>query len=471
MKIKHSITKLKYPYNMNSLKNFVLFILLSAGSNSYGLSILQPYYDLSFLEESFSVQTPFNFTNPIPERIRIMDKVNLSFYVNQSIVFQYRYRLEVPQGGGGSVNKSLLSWTPWINRDINEITVPKLDKEGPYKMVIEYRTHTSNNIIRYERPFEVYSIVPVNIASRTQSKNEPIPETTADKEKLAVAETKTTDSKEKYYQEESIKQEVTSKDRIKETEVTSIGKQEEESKVVQDIIFMRNGEEMKSKVLEITPDLIKYIDYSRADNIAREINISEVIMIIYKNGTNEIFSRPEEKTVYKPVTKTERTVSSTIDQKSVTQKPTELNTQQIKQSRYQGNYFSIGLGGGNSYGGFGLELQYMTPGKMKLGIHGGAGYLPFGGDPSFLYSGGIKLYFWNYLYLDLQFGAFGVYGKVNSNSSLNEYSLMYGPSLLIGYDWYFSNHFGLNVAVGGSYDLDVYKNFTIAADLGFIFRF
>lgn len=295
---------------MNSLKNFVFFILLSAGSNSYGLGIPQPYYDLSFSETSFSEQTPFNFTSPIPERIRIMEKVNLSFYVNQSIVFQYRYRLEVPQGGGGSVNKSLLSWTPWINRDINEITVPKLDKEGRYKMVIEYRTHTSNDIRRYERPFEVYSIVPVNIASKTQSEKKSIQETTADKEKLAVTETKSTDIKEKNYQEESIKQDVTSKNRIKETEVTSIGKHEEESKVTQDIIFKRNGEEIKSKVLEITPDLIIYIDYSRADNIAREINISEVNMIIYKNGTSEIFSRPEEKTVYKPVTRTERTVSS-----------------------------------------------------------------------------------------------------------------------------------------------------------------
>jgi len=459
---------------MNSLKNFVFFILLSAGSNSYGLGIPQPYYDLSFSETSFSEQTPFNFTSPIPERIRIMEKVNLSFYVNQSIVFQYRYRLEVPQGGGGSVNKSLLSWTPWINRDINEITVPKLDKEGRYKMVIEYRTHTSNDIRRYERPFEVYSIVPVNIASKTQSEKKSIQETTADKEKLAVTETKSTDIKEKNYQEESIKQDVTSKNRIKETEVTSIGKHEEESKVTQDIIFKRNGEEIKSKVLEITPDLIIYIDYSRADNIAREINISEVNMIIYKNGTSEIFSRPEEKTVYKPVTKTERTVSSSGDQKSVTQKPTKLNKQQIKQIRKEGNYFSIGLGGGTNYGGLGLELQYMTPGKMRLGIHGGAGYLPFGGDPSFLYSGGVKLYFWDYLYSDLQYGTFGVYGEVYINpfgSSFSEYSLMYGPSLLIGYDWYFSDHFGLNVAIGGSYDLNVYKDFTIAGGLGFIFRF
>jgi len=78
---------------MNSLKNFVFFIIIFAGSNSYGLGIPQPYYDLSFSETSFSEQTPFNFTSPIPERIRIMEKVNLSFYVNQSIVFQYRYRL------------------------------------------------------------------------------------------------------------------------------------------------------------------------------------------------------------------------------------------------------------------------------------------------------------------------------------------------------------------------------------------
>ena len=114
-------------------------------------------------------------------------------------------------------------------------------------MVIEYRTHTSNDIRRYERPFEVYGIVPVNIASKTQSEKKSIPETTADKEKLAVTETKSTDSKEKYYQEESIKQDVTSKNRIKETEVTSIGKHEKESKVTQNLFLSEMVRKLKSK--------------------------------------------------------------------------------------------------------------------------------------------------------------------------------------------------------------------------------
>ncbi|MBN1187435.1 MAG: hypothetical protein JXB49_34485 [Bacteroidales bacterium] len=460
---------------MTCLKNFGLFILLFAGSNSYGLSLFNTsYYSVSYFEGSSSDQTPFNFTNSIPGRIRIMGKVNLSFYVNQSVVFQYRYRLEVPQGGGVSINKSLLSWTDWINRDINEVIVPKLVKEGNYKMVIEYRTHTSNEIRRFEKPFEVYSITPVNLATTKQSKKEAIPQKEEATEKLVVAGNKTNEIQEAKYQSKNINQDLAATNLIIETEIPKVEKQVEEPKVAQDIIVKNNGEEIKSRVLEITPDLIKYIDYSRADNPAREINISEVYMIKYRNGTNEIFSRPAENEEFQQDRIAERAIQSDGDQNELTGRYSErFNKQERKQIRKQGNYFSVAVGAGNSYGGLGLSLQYLMPGNMRLGIHGGAGYFPLEGE-NYFFNGGIKLYFWDYIYSDLQFGRFGIYSKSYFDpyiGYITDYSIMYGPSLLIGYDWYFSDHFGLNVAGGASYDINVYKNITYALDLGFIVRF
>jgi len=457
---------------MTFLRNFGLFILLFAASNSYGLSLLHTSYYLSY-EESISDQTPFNFTNPIPDRIRILGKVNLSFYVNQSVVFKYRYRIEVLQGGGESINKSLLNWTDWINRDINEVIVPKLDKEGRYKMVIEYKTHKSNEIRRYEKQFEVYSITPVNIAVTTQSRKEAIPEKEAVIEKFSIGGNKTK-IQGVNNQSENIKQDVAAANKISEAEIPEVEKQLEEPEFIQDIIVKHNGEEIKSMVLEITPDLIKYIDYNRTDKPSRVINISEVYMIKYRNGTSEMFSRPAEQTEFQQARIAERAIPQDREQNEYTGRyPEILNKQERKQIRKQDNYFSVAVGAGNSYGGLGLSLQYLMPGNLRLGIHGGAGYFPINGD-NYFFNGGIKLYFWDYLYSDLQFGRFGVYSETYYDQYIGyitDSSIMYGPSLLIGYDWYFADHFGLNLAAGASYDIDVYKNITYALDLGLIFRF
>lgn len=102
-------------------------------------------------------QSPVSFMNSVPSRIKINDRVDLSFFVNQSVIFQYRLKLEVPKGAETSIAKSLLAWSEWNNQDINRIIVPKLEKEGKYKLVIEYKTHTSVGTIKFEKQFEVYS--------------------------------------------------------------------------------------------------------------------------------------------------------------------------------------------------------------------------------------------------------------------------------------------------------------------------
>lgn len=116
-------------------------------------------------------QSPFNFLTLVPSRVKIKDRVDLSFYVNQAVVFQYRMKIEAPAGvPPSSLDKSLLAWSEWLNRDINEIVIPKLEKAGRYKLVIEYKTHKSKEIRTYEKPFEAYDENALKVNMATQSR-------------------------------------------------------------------------------------------------------------------------------------------------------------------------------------------------------------------------------------------------------------------------------------------------------------
>ena len=58
---------------------------------------------------------------------------------------------------------------------------------------------------------------------------------------------------------------------------------------VSDIIITKKGDEIEVKVVEITAETIKYRKASQADGPLRNVPISEVFMIKYKNGTKEVF--------------------------------------------------------------------------------------------------------------------------------------------------------------------------------------
>jgi hypothetical protein len=62
----------------------------------------------------------------------------------------------------------------------------------------------------------------------------------------------------------------------------------------QDIIYKNDGSEIKSIVTEITADAVKYKNYSQPDGPIRNILIKDVFMIIYKDGSKEIFKGNHE---------------------------------------------------------------------------------------------------------------------------------------------------------------------------------
>jgi len=57
----------------------------------------------------------------------------------------------------------------------------------------------------------------------------------------------------------------------------------------QDIIFKQDGNEIQSVIIEITKDSIRYNSIDQKEGTTKNISISEVFMIIYKDGTRELF--------------------------------------------------------------------------------------------------------------------------------------------------------------------------------------
>lgn len=132
--------------------------------------------------------------------------------------------------------------------------------------------------------------------------------------------------------------------------------------------------------------------------------------------------------------------------------------------------FSVSLGYGTSYGGYGVQSGiYFTPNK-KIGVNVGVGN--YFGDV--FISGGLKSYVWNTLYLNAKYGYFGrvYFFEYDEFSEVVEYKkYLIGPGLFIGYDWFISNRIGLNIGCGLNYDYRFKKEIHYAIDVGVFIGF
>ncbi len=120
---------------------------------------------------------PIYFFYTVPSRIRLSDKVDLSFS-KSTLITAYRYRLEVPGGMESKIDKNIILWSSWKTEDFSKIIIPDLDVPGTYKFIIEYSTGPGTLTKRFEKYFEVYSVTETagNIVSRpktTQPSSEP----------------------------------------------------------------------------------------------------------------------------------------------------------------------------------------------------------------------------------------------------------------------------------------------------------
>lgn len=62
------------------------------------------------------------------------------------------------------------------------------------------------------------------------------------------------------------------------------------SMMAQDIITTKEGKEIQAKVLEINPTEIRYLDFENPEGPTYVLNKSDVVLIRYQNGKNEVFT-------------------------------------------------------------------------------------------------------------------------------------------------------------------------------------
>lgn len=214
----------------------------------------------------------------------------------------------------------------------------------------------------------------------------------------------------------------------------------------QDIIFKYDGNEIKSKIVEISRDSIVYQEYGIENGVLNQIPITEVFMVIYENGIRVKF--------------TSLNTGKNAEEPKVTVLP----------KVYDGNYFLIGCGVGPSYGFIGVQAQARFGGLQGFGFHFGLGIIPI----PFLFlpmiSTGVKYYPYKDLYINAQ---------LRTVSYQTEYLFdlrpSFGASFLIGNNFYWGDNigFGLNPAFGFTYRFDNnYENKVVPTfDLGLIIRF
>ncbi len=69
-----------------------------------------------------------------------------------------------------------------------------------------------------------------------------------------------------------------------------------------DNIILKDGKEISAKVIEITPDLIKYKKCSNLDGPTHSIYKSEVLILQYNDGSRELFNTIDNKKIELPIT-------------------------------------------------------------------------------------------------------------------------------------------------------------------------
>jgi hypothetical protein len=87
----------------------------------------------------------------------------------------------------------------------------------------------------------------------------------------------------------------------------------------QDILTLRNGDEIKSKVVEITATQIKYHKFENLDGPIYTIEKADALFVKYPNGTKEVFAevipaiKPEKQTISPTGTTAKITTDTPID--------------------------------------------------------------------------------------------------------------------------------------------------------------
>ncbi len=265
----------------------------------------------------------------------------------------------------------------------------------------------------------------------------------------------------------------------------------------QSIIYLKNGSVIRGSVIEQIPDKSVKIQTSDKSIFVYEINEVEKItkeikdinhvkneVIYLKNGSiihGIIIEEIPNKTIKIQTPDKNIFVYNINEVEKINQEaeeiipPKKIEKHEHFFSNKKNNYFSIATGVGSSYGDIGIRLQARHGRKLGFGYHVGLGVSPhsedLGGTRIFITTG-LKFFWYKAWYINCQFGPTGVYRK-SINSTTDETGIFFGPSFLLGGDWFFNKYIGLNGAIGVATNItepEVQTEF-FTADFGFIVKF
>ncbi len=253
----------------------------------------------------------------------------------------------------------------------------------------------------------------------------------------------------------------------------------------QDYLYKKNGEKLEVKVVQNDGNFIKYRLYQTRDTKIYSVPLNQVYMIDYEgigiehikdnnvqnNNQQQYQQQPQQ---HQQPVQNQNTLN---DQNNNTNNYTDTQSSDTKTTN--DSYFGAGIGYGNSYGGGGIKLQYVFDKNIKIGIHAGVGLYAdaLDADANIVlgYSIGAQYYIWKGLYIDAQYGGFGIYNKAevddNSNDVYFNTELLVGPAIILGYDWFLTKNIGINIGAGTCYDINAGNDFYYAFDMGILFRF
>lgn len=111
----------------------------------------------------------------------------------------------------------------------------------------------------------------------------------------------------------------------------------------QDVIYKTDGTEINAKIIEVTPDMIKYKLYNFQDGPVYNIYISDVYMIIYENGRKEMYSVKKE---FERESKPEIPVSEKEIKKDPSESEFDGNRLKERPGHKRSNRLRLGLSAG-----------------------------------------------------------------------------------------------------------------------------
>jgi hypothetical protein len=211
----------------------------------------------------------------------------------------------------------------------------------------------------------------------------------------------------------------------------------------QDVVYLKNGSIIRGTIIEQRP------------GDSYKIQTGDMSIFVYK--VDEI-----EKITKEAALKTDSS------------KPAK---QETFYNKGRNKYISLGGGLGNAYGVFGIRVQQRFGKEQGFAYHAGLGVYP-GLDnfsTSLATSAGVKFFYYKSGYINLTYGTIGRGSYYRYNGFYQEVvqETLFGPSVLLGADWFYTKRFGMNTAAGASFITnDRYSDKVgLSIDLGFIYKF